>query len=60
MLGNRQNLVVGEHREVLIRDLGNKQDICSLPRLCGGEVLLQRLIVQASQPAEEVELPRGK
>ena len=56
-LRHREKLVVGEQRKVLVRNLGDEQDLHRLACLRRGKVLLQRLVVQALQPAEEVDLP---
>jgi hypothetical protein len=51
-----QPLAVGGQREVRVRHLGDQADVHAASRFGGGEVRLQRLLVQVAHAAEEVEL----
>ena len=50
-------LVEREHRQVLVGDLGDQQDLRGLPGIPGGEILLERGVAQALHAAEEIDLP---
>ena len=56
ILGELQPLPVGGQGQVGAGHLGHQADLDAAPRLLGGEVLLQRLVLQAAHPAEQVEL----
>jgi hypothetical protein len=56
-VGDMDELVEREHREVLVCHLRHEQDLERLARLCAGEVLLQRRVAQAAEAPEEIDLP---
>ena len=55
LLGQLQPLAVGGQIQVVGSHLGHQADLHGAPRLLGGEILLQGLVLQALHPAEQVE-----
>ena len=55
ILGELQPLTVGGQGQVGAGNLGNQADLHAAPRLLGGQELLQRLVLEAPHPAEQVQ-----
>ena len=51
-------IVVGEHRQILVRHRRNQRDLRRLARFRSRQILRERLILQAPDAPEEVDFPR--
>jgi hypothetical protein len=56
-LGQLEGFPVRGEGQVRIGDAGYQQDLRAVPRLLGGKILLERLVLQAADAAEEIDLP---
>ena len=56
-LGQLEGFPVRREGQVRVGDPGHQQDLRAVPRLLGGKVLLERLVLQAADAAEEIDFP---
>ena len=59
LVGQRQQLAIGDQREPGVGDFGHQQQLRRGAVFLDGEVLLERGIAQAAHPAEQVQLVCG-